>query len=269
MSDDKRVTGRSDEQVRAIAERTKSEYGVSRRRPVNILKHLESGSVPTIYGRKKLVFRVVDDAELVNVDGKTEFAKGVVIITVKRSVRDEAEMGVGRARMTLAHELAHAVLHHGTPMFRLIGAAGSTGLAKEAAYESAEHQAKIFAAAFLIHDEDAAQLKTAEEISIEFGVSIQAAEICFERLLKKAERARSAERVRKMADEAKAVLSSQRTPTSAAQRAPALVTKYLPDPCTVCGNETLILLGPKVHCESCGFSGDQSQDGDRSNEPKS
>jgi hypothetical protein len=123
VSDDKRVTGRSDEQVRAIAERTKAEYAVSRRRPVNILKCLESGSVPTIYGRKKLAFVVVDDAELTNVDGKTEFAKGVVTITVKRSVRDEAKLGVGRARMTLAHELAHAVMHHGTPLFRLISAA--------------------------------------------------------------------------------------------------------------------------------------------------
>lgn len=268
MSDDKRVTGRSDEQVRAIAERTKSEYGISRRRPVNILKCLESGSVPTIYGRKKLIFRIVDDAELGKVDGKTEFAKGEVIITVKRSVRDEAAMGVGRARMTLAHELAHAVMHHGTPLFRLINAVGSTGLAKEAAYESAEHQAKVFAAAFLIHDEDAAQLTTAEEISIEFGVSVQAAEICFERLLKKAERARSAERVRKMAEEAKAALRGQRKLAPVTQPTPVTAKSYLADPCTTCGNETLISLGLKVHCMTCGFSGDQLPDGDKSNEPR-
>jgi hypothetical protein len=234
---------------------------------VNILRFLESGSVQTIYGRKKLIFRVVEDSEMGKIDGKTEYAKGVVTITVKRSVRDEAEMGVGRARMTLAHELAHAVMHHGPVLFRVVGAAGSTDLAKEAAYESAEHQAKIFAAAFLVHEEDAARLSTAEEISIEFGVSLQAAEICFERLLKKADRARSAERVRKMAEEAKAILREPRKrPVS--QQPPTPATNYLADPCTACGRETLISLGPKVHCNSCGFSGDQMPDGDRSSGPQ-
>lgn len=269
MSDDWRVTGRSDEEVRAIAERTKAELGVSRRRPVNILRCLESGSVPTIYGRKKLIFGVVEDAELGKADAKTEFSDGVVTTTVKRSVRDHAEIGEGRARMTLAHELAHAVMHHDQTKYRQAGAAGATALARAKGYESAEHQAKVFAAAFLIHDEDAAEMHSAEEISVEFGVSKQAAEICFERLFKKAERARSAERVRQMAEEAKAILRGQRTPTLATQHMAALTPKYLPDPCTACGNETLILLGPKVHCESCGFSGDQLQDGDRSNEPRS
>ena len=144
--------------------------------------------MPTLYGRKKLLFLVVDDGELGKADAKTEFAKGVVTISVERSVRDQARLGVGRARMTLAHELAHAVMHHGTPLFRLISEVGPTALAKETAYESAEHQAKVFAAAFLIHDEDAALMRDAEEISAQFGVSIEAARICRSRLQKKAER---------------------------------------------------------------------------------
>jgi hypothetical protein len=268
MSSDWRVTGRSDEEVRAIAERTKAEYGVSRRRPVNILRCLESGSVPTVYGRKKLVFRVVPDAELGKHDAKSEFAEGVVTITVKHTVRDHAEVGDGRARMTLAHELAHAVMHHHQTKYREFGATGATALARDKGYASAEHQAKVFAAAFLIHEEDAAAMQSAEEISVEFGVSKQAADICFERLLKKAEKARAAERVLKMVKEAKAALLGQRTPALITPRTPAPATKYLPNPCTVCGNETLISLGPKVHCESCGFSGDQLQDGDKSNEPR-
>ena len=177
MPDDWRVTGRSDEEVRAIAERTKAELGVSRRRPVNILRYLESGSILTIYGRKKLDFRVVDDAALGEADAKTEFSEGVITITVKRSVRDNAQMGEGRARMTLAHELAHAVMHHSHTKYRQAGASGATALARAKGYESAEHQAKVFAAAFLIHDEDAAEMRSAEEISVEFGVSKQAAEI--------------------------------------------------------------------------------------------
>jgi len=65
--------------------------------------------------------------------------------------------------MTLAHELGHAVLHHSAPMFRLVGAAGVSDLAQEGAHTSAEHQAKVFAAAFLIHYEDAAKMRNAQE----------------------------------------------------------------------------------------------------------
>ncbi len=78
MSIDKRVPARSDVEVRRIAERTKAEFGVSRRRPVNILRCLEFGSVLTLYGRKKLVFLVVEDLELEGADAKTEFSKGMV-----------------------------------------------------------------------------------------------------------------------------------------------------------------------------------------------
>jgi hypothetical protein len=99
MSIDKRVPARSDAEVRRIAERTKAEFGISRRRPVNILRCLESGSVLTLYGRKKLVFIVVDDSELGTADAKTDFSNGVVTITCQRSVRDRAAMGVGRDRM--------------------------------------------------------------------------------------------------------------------------------------------------------------------------
>lgn len=95
MSFDKRVPARSDPEIRRIAERTKAEFGISRRRPVNILRCLESGPVLTLYGRKKLIFLVVDDSELSDADAKTEFAKAVVTITCRRNVRDRAAMGVG------------------------------------------------------------------------------------------------------------------------------------------------------------------------------
>ena len=254
MSIDKRVPARSDAELRRIAERTKAEFGVSRRRPVSILRCLQSGSVLTFYGRKKLVFLVVEDLELEGADAKTEFSKGVVIITCRRSVCDRALMGVGRDRMTLAHELADAVLHHSVPLFRLVGAAGATDLAQEGAHTSAEHQAKVFAAAFLIHDEDAAKMSSAQDISEEFGVSLQAAEICFERLKREAERKRSAERVRKSADEVIAILKGKTTEQR--QR------NYLNDPCVSCYANALIPLGTKVLCDNCGFVGDRFQDGD-------
>ena len=252
MSDDWRVTGRSDEEIRAIAERTKAELGVSRRRPVNIVRCLEFGSVPTIYGRKKLSFRVVPDVELGKHDAKTEFTDGVVTITAKRSVRDHAEIGDGRARMTLAHELAHAVMHHTQTKYRVAGAAGPTMTALAKGYELAEHQAKVFAAAFLIHEEDAVSMHSAEEISVEFGVSSQVAKVCFDRLARKAERQRAAARVRKIADEAITRINGKT----------ARQNMYLNASCGSCHMATLIPIGNKVLCDTCGFAGDRFQDGD-------
>ena len=154
------------------------------------------GWIPTRRGRKKLVYSIVDDDKMGNHDGKTEFTKDEVTVSVKRSVHQKAVWGDGRARMTLAHELGHGVMHFGETMFRKSGAVGATDLSRTSPWESAEHQAKVFASAFLIDDEVAATLTSAEEISTEFLVSLEAAEICFERLAEEAEHARSAERVR-------------------------------------------------------------------------
>ena len=254
MADDRRVKGRSDDEVRRHAKNSKVDYRVDRIYPVNILRILRSGSVQTLYGRKKLFFKVVEDEELGTVDGKTEFSVDTVTITCKRCVEERAAVGVGRDRMTLAHELGHAVMHSREAAFRHTGATGTTSISGISAYESAEHQAKVFAAAFLIHDDVAARM-SAKEISEHFGVSLEAAELCFDRLLKKAERARSAERVLKMSQEVKAALLGNSKPKSAA---------YLEDICIVCSQQTLIpRTGNKVSCDTCGFDGDRYQDGDR------
>jgi len=127
-----------------------------------------------------------------------------------------------------------------------------TDLSQIGAHTSAEHQAKVFASAFLIHDVDAAKMRSAGEISKEFAVSLEAAEVCFDRLNRKAERQRSGERVRKSADEVIALLKGKPRPQSI----------YLPDPC-ICGMATLRWEGTKVRCDSCGFFGDHFQDGDK------
>jgi Zn-dependent peptidase ImmA (M78 family) len=74
------------------------------------------------------------------------------------TVFNAAKLGEGRSRMTLVHELGHALMHDGGPKFRHTGAVGTTDLSKDRPFESAERQAKIFAPAFLIHDEIAATL---------------------------------------------------------------------------------------------------------------
>jgi uncharacterized protein DUF955 len=250
MSDDRRVNKRYDWQVRETASRTKDFYKVSNRRPVNIVACLQSGDILTDQGRKRLIYRVLNDSEMGEDDGKTEFADGCVIISVKKSVHEKALFGDGRSRMTLAHELAHGVMHLGAPKFRAGGASGTTSFSKNNALESAEHQAKVFASAFLIHDKQAAELENAEEISAEFGVSLQAADIAFKRLIAEKDRAAAALRVGRMNEEVQRLLSN-----------PIVKPKYLDEPCLGCGRKTVVMIGVKLLCE-CGRLTDRPQDGD-------
>jgi hypothetical protein len=94
MSEDRRVTRRSNKECRDIAARAKVFYGTERRRPVNIRKILNSGKIQTIYGERKLVYEVVDDGLLGNVDAKTELVNGTVKITAKHSVDQKAGWGL-------------------------------------------------------------------------------------------------------------------------------------------------------------------------------
>lgn len=252
MSDDCRVSKRSNQQVRDTANRVRRSYGVQRTRPVNVVRCLQSGFIAADDGRKSLVYKVVPDRELGDHDGRTDFGPGVVTITVKKSVHDRAFWGDGRARMTLAHELGHAVMHGGQAKFRGAGTTGMTGLSASNAFESAEHQAKVFAAAFLVDDEVAAGLHSPDEIATEFLVSVEAAEICFERISERAERALAVQRVERASGVFREDMADQRQ-----------VTRYAEGLCTRCSNPTLIPIGAKYLCDTCDLVSDQFQDGDK------
>ena len=96
---------------------------------------------------------------------------------VKVFVYRDASLGLGRARMTLAHELGHAIMHDGVKMARrsLV-----TRFMVDRTLQSAEHQAKVFAAALLIHAKIAENFNSDEELSVEFEVSIEAARVYFD-----------------------------------------------------------------------------------------
>jgi len=246
MSDDFRVPKRSNKEIRAEALNAKNFYDTEKRRPINVIRCLQSGRILTRRGRKTLIYNLVDDELMGDTDGKTEFTADTVIISVKRSVHQKAHWGDGRSRMTLAHELGHGVMHYGAAMFRGSGAVGATNLAQASPWESAEHQAKVFASAFLIDDKVAATLSSPEEISTEFLVSLEAAEICFERLAEEAEHGRSAERVRLSNDD------FQNKMRDAVGSRPKNVLQYTGNFCTKCGNATLIPMGIKLLCHTCG-----------------
>jgi Zn-dependent peptidase ImmA (M78 family) len=246
MSDDYLVPKRKNKEIRAEALSAKKFYGTERRRPINNIRCLQSGEILTRRGRKKLIYEILNDELMGGHDGKTEKTADSVIISVKHSVHQKALWGDGRSRMTLAHELGHGIMHYGVTLFRTSAAAGTTELSQSSPSESAEHQAKVFASAFLIDDEVAATLSSPEEISTEFVVSMEAAEICFERLAEEAEHIRSAERVRLSNEDFQNKMREALTKRSKQE------LQYTGDFCTNCGNATLIPMGIRLLCHTCG-----------------
>lgn len=250
--DDRRVTRRSNDECRRIANNTKSYYGIPRVWPVNIGRILRFGKVPTLRGEKPLIYECVDDDVLGLKDAKTEVIDGSIKITVKKTIDSLSTWGDGRHRMTLAHELGHAVMHaaEGFTDHRASGAAGSTILSKLSASESAEHQAKVFASAFLIDDGHAYELESPLEIATEFLVSLSAAEICFERIQIEKDHAEAVKRV----------LESNKNFQAQMRNAEKPARKYLPATCPACSRQTLFRIGIKVGCD-CGWIGDDPENG--------
>jgi len=124
-----------------------------------------------------------------------------------------------------------------------------------APFESAEHQAKVFAPAFLIDDVVAGTLDSAEEISVRFGISSESADIYFKELTEQRERAKNAERVLRAAQELASDFSESLKPSPSAVR-------YIEDVCTSCHCQTVLPIGIKFMCTTCNNVSDRFQDGD-------
>ncbi|MGC2221931.1 MAG: hypothetical protein WA624_05965 [Methylocella sp.] len=249
MTDDYRVKGRSDLEIRQLAKKARESFGIAEKRRVDVLACLASKSIWTVKGKKQLNFQIRPDAEMGTADGVTSHGKDFVTITVKQSVRDAAFMGDGRARNTLGHELGHAVMHDRVEMPRR--ALGNVTPKWLQPFESAEHQAKVFAPAFLINDLIAETLSSADDISIEFGISLESAKIYFDDLTALRNRELAAEKIRHIAEEFRESV----TPVI-----PKL--HFINDACTVCGNQTVFPVGSKFMCQTCDTVFDRFQDGD-------
>jgi IrrE N-terminal-like domain len=249
MADDYRVRPRSDLEVRGFAKKVRDFFGVATHRRVDVLACLGRGSVWTVRGVKRLNFQVRPDAEMGLDDGSTSYDEDVVTVAVKRSIYDDAFLGVGRARNTHAHELGHAVMHDGAQMARRAAGNISPGWIKP--YESAEHQTKIFAPAFLIHDKIAEVLSCAEDIAIEFGISLESAQIYHNELTKLRDREKNAEKILRIAE----AFRARTTP-------PRFKIQFLNEPCPACGRPTLFPVGNKFMCQTCNSVTDRFPDGD-------
>lgn len=245
------VKPRSDPEIQRLASRLLEYFGESNRDHVDVLACLTKGAIWTVRGEKRLNYEIRPDSEMGPDDAVTVYTKGIITIAVKRSVHKAARLGDGRARLTLAHELGHAVMHDEAPKSRKAGAVGGARPKWIKAYESAERQATVFAVAFLINDAVAETLPDVKEIAVHFGVSFQCAEIYFEKLTERRNKAEANERVARKAAAFRAQVVHD-----------PVRPHYLNEACTTCQKQTLYAVGMRCKCETCGAMTDRFQDGD-------
>lgn len=92
-------------------------------------------------------------------------------IVLQQSVYDALCCGENHARFTVAHEIGHLIMHRNQGAYARSKSNGGHKI-----YEDSEWQADVFASHFLIDARLVSPAMNAEDVSITFGVSLQAAE---------------------------------------------------------------------------------------------
>jgi hypothetical protein len=257
MSDDYKVDGLSDAEIRAFGKRARKHLNLGEADFVEILNLESVAEIWTVLGPKQFLLEVVSDGDLPDDSGLTTYDGSKILVQIPRRIRHDAHLGHGYARFTIAHELGHGTLHlkkllQGASMpRRRLGNVKRDWIPK---FQSAERQAMVFAAAFLINDNTARKLTSADDIAVQFGLSLEAARIYFEQMLEEQERPAAAERVNRMASEFRAAVAER---TSAK---PTIA--FLNEPCPSCGQPKLFPVGHKFMCQACNSVSDGFQDGD-------
>jgi hypothetical protein len=179
-TDDFEVDPLRDLEVREHAKTLRRSLGWANAERVDPLLLETAGEIWTVRGKKPFALEFASDAEMPGDSGLTVYDRSKIVVKIPRRVRHRAFMGDGYARYTVAHELGHAVLHvdklmEGAALPRRHG--GNVSVPWIPKFKSAEHQAMVFAGAFLINDDTARALSSADEVSVQAGVSLTAARI--------------------------------------------------------------------------------------------
>lgn len=115
-----------------------------------------------------LVVEVVDASVLGEAHGNTYPDQN--IIQLRDDVYEGARNGLGRDRLTLAHELGHLLMHRGVSMARALPKR------EVPAYQSSEWQANCFAGELLVDPRHIEPGDNAFTVADKFGVSTEAAQ---------------------------------------------------------------------------------------------
>jgi Zn-dependent peptidase ImmA (M78 family) len=176
MNDDFLVPPKSAKDIEIKALDWRHAFGVEDTWAPDVIDLFEK-KLPKLFPNYTLMVR--SDEEMLAIgDAEAYTAFNPSVIAVCNSVYLAAFRNEGRARMTFAHEFGHLVLHPGAAKLRSERAYEI--VKRPRPFESAEWQARKFAAYFLLPDHVVRQFGTPRDLADGCHVSIQAAEIRFQ-----------------------------------------------------------------------------------------
>lgn len=155
--------------IREFAQRLRKILGLENQAYVDIVALMEC-VFPIIFGDDHFSIEVIEKEKMGLNHGLTDPKRGKIYI--REDVYEGACRGVGRDRLTMAHELGHVLLHKDV----VTGLARVGDGEKVPTYCDPEWQASAFAGEFLMGHE-VIQSMTVQEVAQRCGVSHQAAEV--------------------------------------------------------------------------------------------
>ena len=168
----------SDARIVEHAYRLRRHHGLGEHDVPDVVALLERDTIPTRFGMKAFTYKMVADEELW-VDGAiTLVSPTTVRIRVSRSTMERASSLDRRARMTIAHEMMHGVLHRiEAPLAR---ARVETRSRIIAPHVSVERQASVGASAYLVTEPMLRASTSPEDLARRALVSFAAADLRWE-----------------------------------------------------------------------------------------
>jgi hypothetical protein len=157
------VTRRTERQIDRFANDLRQNFGVGPGDRLAMQPILEFALDDMVDGA---YFRVVNDGELGGAEGRTDWHQPV--ITLAASTYAALKLGNPRARMTVAHELGHLLLHTRQPVYHY------RSKSKDC-HVDPEWQADYFAATLLMPANAFRKMRTVKQAMKTFGVSRGAA----------------------------------------------------------------------------------------------
>lgn len=181
MASDFLVQHLSNDTIDCEANRLRNQLDLTDVENIDVVRLLEFDLEQLIEGFR-LVIR--DDSEML-VDGHfqeafCEFQPPRIVVS--NQTYENAAVGDPHARMVLAHELGHLLLHSGYNRSRahsMMSGRYENDLGPNLKSRGAESQAKRFAAFFLMPRHIVKKMRTVQELSRSCGTSLEAAEIRF------------------------------------------------------------------------------------------
>lgn len=157
----------SRKQIRMYAKSIRATLGLTDCTRIDIVRLAEI-VFPELFAKDGFSFEILTREEMGSDHGLTDPSTGRVMI--REDVYDQACQGMGRDRLTIAHELGHFLLHDGVTL----GLARAGENENIPPYRDPEWQASAFAGEFLM-DADIIRNMTVPEIAEQCGVSTEAA----------------------------------------------------------------------------------------------